>query len=120
MYKTCLLSTDSVSFVSPLPTAQTKATITGSSQTKKTVMKEYITEISASAVGGPRSQACARETLRSAPIDVSGNFPAHVSAESPSNISPNPSEVISEVSEPYDNPFWGFEQRHQQEENKNT
>ena len=34
------------------------------------------------------------------PIDTSGNFPAHVSAESPSNISPNPSEVISEVSEP--------------------
>ena len=31
--------------------------------------------------------------------DVSGNCPAHVSAESPSNISPNPSEVIS-VSEP--------------------
>ena len=37
------------------------------------------------------------------PIDTSGNIPAHVSAESPSNISPNPSEVISEVSEPYDN-----------------
>ena len=37
------------------------------------------------------------------PIDVSGNFPAHMSAESPSNISPNPSEVLSEVSEPYDN-----------------
>ena len=34
------------------------------------------------------------------PIDTSGNFPAHMSAESPSNISPNPSEVISEVSEP--------------------
>jgi hypothetical protein len=34
------------------------------------------------------------------PIDTSGNFPPHVSAESPSNISPNPSEVISEVSEP--------------------
>jgi hypothetical protein len=34
------------------------------------------------------------------PIDVSGYFSAHVSAESPSNISPNPSEVISEVSEP--------------------
>ena len=32
-------------------------------------------------------------------IDTSGNFPVHVSAESPSNISPNPSEVISEVSE---------------------
>ena len=34
------------------------------------------------------------------PINTSGNFTAHVSAESPSNISPNPSEVISEVSEP--------------------
>ena len=33
-------------------------------------------------------------------IGTSGNFPAHVSAESPSNISHNPSEVISEV---YDN-----------------
>ena len=34
------------------------------------------------------------------PIDVSENIPPHVSAESPSNISPNPSEVISKVSEP--------------------
>ena len=34
------------------------------------------------------------------PIDTSGNFPEHMSAGSPSNISPNPSEVISEVSEP--------------------
>ena len=34
------------------------------------------------------------------PINTSGNFPAHMSAESPSNIFPNPSEVISEVSEP--------------------
>ena len=34
------------------------------------------------------------------PIDVSRDFAAHVSLESPSNISPNPSEVISEVSEP--------------------
>ena len=34
------------------------------------------------------------------PIDTSGNLPVHMSAESPSNISPNPSEVISEVSEP--------------------
>ena len=48
---------------------------------------------SASGDGGPRSRVCARETLRSAPIDTSGNFPA------PSNISPNPSEVISEVLE---------------------
>jgi hypothetical protein len=34
------------------------------------------------------------------PINTSGNFPACVSAESPSNISPNPSEVISEVIPP--------------------
>ena len=33
------------------------------------------------------------------PIVTSGNFPARVSAELPSNISPNPSEVISEVLE---------------------
>ena len=31
---------------------------------------------------------------------MSGNFLAQMSAESPSNISPNPSEVISEVLEP--------------------
>ena len=55
---------------------------------------------SASADGGPRSRVCARETLCSPPIDTSGNFPTHMSAESPSNITPNPSEVISEVSEP--------------------
>ena len=36
------------------------------------------------------------------PIGTSGIFPAHVSAESPLNISPNPSEVISQVSEVYD------------------
>ena len=34
------------------------------------------------------------------PIDTSRNFPLHMSAESPLNISPNLSEVISEVSEP--------------------
>ena len=39
------------------------------------------------------------------PIDTSGSFPARVSAESPSNISPNQSEVISEVSELYNKPF---------------
>ena len=32
------------------------------------------------------------------PIDVSGNFPAPVSAKWPSNISPSPSKVESEVS----------------------
>ena len=45
-----------------------------------------------SAHAGPSAQT---------PIDTSGNFPASVSAESPSNISHNPSEVISEVSEVY-------------------
>ena len=39
------------------------------------------------------------------PIDASGNFPAHVSAEWFSDISPNPAEVISEVSELYDKLF---------------
>ena len=39
---------------------------------------------------------------------MSWNFSAYVSAESPSNISPKPSEVISEVSEPYDNHFGDF------------
>jgi hypothetical protein len=39
------------------------------------------------------------------PIDTSGNFSAHVSAESPSNISPIPSKVISDVSDPYNNFF---------------
>ena len=34
------------------------------------------------------------------PIITSRNFPANMSADLPSNISPNPSEVISEVSEP--------------------
>ena len=36
-------------------------------------------EISAGADGGPCSRVSARKTLRSAPIDTSGNFPAHVS-----------------------------------------
>ena len=39
------------------------------------------------------------------PIDTSGNFPLHVSVESPSNISSNPSELVSEVSELYNKPF---------------
>jgi hypothetical protein len=60
----------------------------------------YSKVISASSDGGPRSKVCTLETLRSAPIDASRNFTAHMSAESPSNISTNPSEVISKVSEP--------------------
>ena len=56
--------------------------------------------ISAQADGGPRSPSAHAGPFACPPISMSGNFLAHVSAESPSNISPNPSEVISEVSEP--------------------
>ena len=55
---------------------------------------------SAYADGGPRSPSAHAGPFARPPISISGNFLAHVSAESPSNISPNPSEVISEVSEP--------------------
>jgi hypothetical protein len=41
----------------------------------------------------------------SSPHHMSENFPGHMSAESPLNISTKPSKVISEVSEPMDN-FW--------------
>ena len=41
------------------------------------------------------------------PIDTNGIFLAHMSAESLSNISPNPSEVIYEVSEALVN-FWKY------------
>ena len=37
------------------------------------------------------------------PIDTSGNFSVHMTAKSLSNISPNPSEVIPKVSEPWVN-----------------
>ena len=37
------------------------------------------------------------------PIDMNENIPPHVSVESPSDISPNPTEVISEVLKPLDN-----------------
>ena len=57
-------------------------------------------KISAHADGGPRSPSAHAGLFARPPISMSGNFLAHVSAESPSNISPNPSEVISEVSEP--------------------
>ena len=39
------------------------------------------------------------------PINMSGKFSAHMSAKSPSNISPTPYELISKFSEPNDN-FW--------------
>ena len=57
-------------------------------------------KISAHADGGPRSPSAHAGPFARPPISMRGNFLAHVSAESPSNISPNPSEVISEVSEP--------------------
>ena len=56
-------------------------------------------EISAHADGGPRSHVCSRNTSVQPPIDMSGNFPAHVSAELPSTISPDYLELISKVSE---------------------
>ena len=37
------------------------------------------------------------------PIDMSINFPAHMSAKSPSNISPNFLELISKVSKNFKN-----------------
>ena len=49
----------------------------------------------------PRS-AYARPSAQTS-IDTSRNFLVHVSAELSSNISPNPSDVISEVSELYYN-----------------
>ena len=50
---------------------------------------------SAQADGGPRSRVCSR--------DMSGNFLAHVSAESPATISPDCLELISKVSEKFKN-----------------
>ena len=52
-------------------------------------------EISARANGRPRSRLRMLDGSARPPIDTSGSFPAHVSAESPLNTSPNPSEVIS-------------------------
>ena len=57
-------------------------------------------QISARADGGPRSPSAHAWRFARPPIDTSGNFPEHMSAESPLNTSPNPSKVISEVSEP--------------------
>ena len=57
-------------------------------------------KMSTSTMGDLAHGSAHARTSARPPIDTSGNFPAHMSAESPSNISPNPSEVISEVSEP--------------------
>ena len=50
------------------------------------------TKISASADGVLAPGSVHARPSAQPPIDTSGNFPAHMSAESPSNISPNPSE----------------------------
>jgi hypothetical protein len=60
-------------------------------------------EISASANGGPRPRLRRLDGSARSPIDTSGNFPAHLSAEAPLNISPNLSEVKSDISELEDN-----------------
>ena len=57
-------------------------------------------KISADADVGPRSRVCARQTLRSAPINTSGNFPGYMSAESPSNIFPNPQKSYPKFRNP--------------------
>ena len=62
---------------------------------------------SASADGGLAPRPAHAGPSTQPPISTSGIIPARVSAESPSNISPNLSEVISEVSKVYDD-FWIF------------
>ena len=59
-----------------------------------------LSKMSANANGGPCSLAAQTWRFARPPIDMSGNFPRHVSAVSPSTISPNPWEVIPKVSEP--------------------
>ena len=67
---------------------------------KRNFCKRNWYKISASADGGPRSRSAHARPFARPPIDTSGNFPAQMSAESSSNISPKPLEIISEVSEP--------------------
>ena len=52
--------------------------------------------------GGSCSRDCVRETL----------LFRHTFLQSHLQTTPKPFQVISEVSEPYDNPFCGFEQRY--------
>ena len=61
--------------------------------------KESIPKISTHADGGPRSRVCSRDNPAQPPIDMSGNFPAHVSVELLSTISPDWLELFSKVSE---------------------
>jgi hypothetical protein len=57
-----------------------------------------IFKISARANGGPRSPSAHAWPFARPPIDTSGNFPANMSAESPLNTSPNPSEPLGNFS----------------------
>ena len=59
--------------------------------------------ISARAHVGPRSLSTHDGSVHPPTIDMSGFFVAHVSAKSPSNISTNPSDVLSKVLEPKHN-----------------
>ena len=61
-----------------------------------------IQKIPLAPMGGLAPGSAHAEPSAQPPIGTSGIFPEHVSAESPSNISPNPSEVVSEISEVYD------------------
>jgi hypothetical protein len=65
------------------------------------------------ATGFVHSKSSVQPTIR-----MSVDFPVRMSAESPSNI--NPSKVISEVSEPYDNPFWEKRYRVKERMKKNN
>ena len=59
----------------------------------------FLVLISAHTDGGPRSRVRASRPSAWPPINLSGNLSIHMSSKSPSNASPNPSEVISNVLE---------------------
>ena len=61
---------------------------------KKKEREKKEEKISADADGGPRSRVRTAGHSAQPPIDVSGNFPAHVSAESPSKFSKKLRNVI--------------------------
>ena len=66
----------------------------------KSIISSLVQVISAHADEGPRSHVRTHAgPSAQPPINVGGNFPAHVSAELSLNIFPNSSEVISEVSQ---------------------
>ena len=76
------------------PTTTPSVVLNSGGKKKKKIKEIPLAPMGVLAPGSAHARPSARLT-----IDTSGNFPAHMSAESPSNISPNPFEVISEVSE---------------------